>query len=310
MNYLLTAFTAISSPALLIGTGYIARRFAIIKEADISRLNQFCYYVFLTALIFYNIYSANISTLSGCSIVLFCFVGVLFEFFVGSFIVHRIEPNPQTQSSMIQALYRTNLIIMGIPLAKSLYNEYSLMSVTFSAIVPLFNLLAVILLETHSGKKISFFQLLLHIVKTPLIIASIIAFFFKIFHIVLPNAIVSVLSDMSTTGSCTALVVLGAALNFKKIQGSTRNLLFCLVSRLVLEPLIMLVLAICIGFRGLPLLIVLAVFGCPIATTAYTMAKQLGGDADLASAAMILSVLFSCPTLFLWIVILETYSLL
>lgn len=46
-----------------------------------------------------------------------------------------------------------------------------------------------------------------------------------------------------------------------------------------------------------------------MAVNSYTMALQMDGDADLASGIVLLTTGFSCVTLFLWILLLESGGL-
>ena len=67
--------------------------------------------------------------------------------------------------------------------------------------------------------------------------------------------------------------------------------------------------AAAIGIRGLALGLVLLSFGAPTAVTSYNMARELGGDAELAASIVVVDTALSCLTLFAWIVLLKTLGL-
>ena len=50
-------------------------------------------------------------------------------------------------------------------------------------------------------------------------------------------------------------------------------------------------------------------FGAPTAVTSYNMARELGGDAELAASIVVVDTALSCLTLFAWIVLLKTLGL-
>ncbi len=143
-----------------------------------------------------------------------------------------------------------------------------------------------------------------------MIIASITALLLKFFRLSLPGPVEGVVSQMSTTGSCLVLVTLGASLELSKLRGNRGRLAFCLSARLVVLPLIALAIAVALGFRGLSLFAVLIVFGCPLASTTYTVARQMGGDGELAAEVLVASTVLSCFTLFLWIYLLKLLALI
>ena len=57
---------------------------------------------------------------------------------------------------------------------------------------------------------------------------------------------------------------------------------------------------ILLGFRGVQLGVMLALFASPTAVSSYTMAQQMGADADLAGGLVVATSAVSCITMFLW----------
>ncbi len=310
MNEFLTAFQAVFPPTLLIVIGFIARRCGLVNAQETVSINRFCFYLFVSVLVFKNIYEAQISAGECGPLVAFCVIGIVLELVLGAVVVRRIEPNPPSQASMIQAMFRTNVVIMGLPLANSLFPNAGLIGVVYAVVVPLFNVLAVILFEVYRGGRINPKNLAVSILKNPLIIASITALLLKFFRLSLPGPVEGVIAQMSTTGSCLVLVTLGASLELSKLRGNRGRLAFCLSARLVVLPLIALAIAVALGFRGLSLFAVLIVFGCPLASTTYTVARQMGGDGELAAEVLVASTVLSCFTLFLWIYLLKLLALI
>ncbi|HCP14740.1 MAG TPA: AEC family transporter, partial [Peptococcaceae bacterium] len=84
-----------------------------------------------------------------------------------------------------------------------------------------------------------------------------------------------------------------------------RQVLTGVLGRLILVPVLLLPTAIMLGFRGLELAGLLALFASPSAVSSFTMAKQMDGDSELAGQLVVYSSAFSILTMFLWIVILR-----
>ena len=70
--------------------------------------------------------------------------------------------------------------------------------------------------------------------------------------------------------------------------------------RLVMAPVIGIGIGILLGFRGVQLGVMLALFASPTAVSSYTMAQQMGADADLAGGLVVTTSAVSCITMFLW----------
>lgn len=92
---------------------------------------------------------------------------------------------------MVQGLFRSNFVIIGLPLAESLAQggDISSTAVMVAIIVPLFNVLAVIILEANRGGKPSVKHVLLGIARNPLIISTVLAILFVAFGIKLPEVL-------------------------------------------------------------------------------------------------------------------------
>ena len=248
MDSLLISFRAVFPPTMLIVIGYISRWCNVVTESDVYHFNRLCYNVLISAVVFHNIYRAEI-TVSECALLLFCVMGALVEYFFAELLVKRFEPSPASRATMVQALFRTNVVIMGLPLAQSIYTDCSLMGAVYSVMVPMFNVMAVVLFETHRNQKVEPGKIALGVLKNPLIIASIAAILLKCCRICLPELLTGVISNMAGAGSCIVLILLGASLEIRRLQADRRKLVFCLAGRLVVEPMIALLIAGVLGNR-------------------------------------------------------------
>jgi len=70
--------------------------------------------------------------------------------------------------------------------------------------------------------------------------------------------------------------------------------------RLIVVPGIFLSLGAALGFRGVELITLLAVFASSTAVSSFTMAQQLGGDAPLAGDIVVATSALASFSLFGW----------
>ena len=157
---------------IIMGLGYAARRLGAIRREDVPRLNKMAFRFFLPVLLFYNIYTSDLSSAVQPKLLLFTAVCVLCLYGLSFGFVMLAEKQDDKRGVMIQGLYRSNFVIMGIPLAAQLVEGADLGPVVIlvAVVIPMFNVLAVITLEMFNGTKPSAGKMLLDVLKNPLII--------------------------------------------------------------------------------------------------------------------------------------------
>lgn len=69
-------------------------------------------------------------------------------------------------------------------------------------------------------------------------------------------------------------------------------------------------LVVLLGFRGVELAVLMAMFVTPTAVSSFTMAQSVGANDDLAGQIVVWGSIFSIVTIFIWITILQYASLL
>ena len=70
--------------------------------------------------------------------------------------------------------------------------------------------------------------------------------------------------------------------------------------KLVLLPLAALSVGAALGFRGVELGAMAIAFAAPTSVSSFSMAQQMGADADLAASMVVFTGTLSCLTIFLW----------
>lgn len=311
MENMIIAINAVLPMFLIIGLGILVRRSHIISDEALRQANGMCFKFFMFILLFYNVYTSDLSSSFNGKLLVFCVLGLLAEFLVASLVVPHIVKEPPVRGVMIQAFFRTNIVLLGIPIATSLFGADSVgqMAVLLAVAVPLINILAVLALEMHRGGKPSPKKILRGVITNPFVLGALTGLLTVAVGLRLPTAVESAVKSVANAATPLALVLMGASLDFSRLKSSIRNLSLCVVSRLVINPALLVGLAVALGFRGVPLGAVLLVFATPVAVNSYTMALQMDGDADLAGGIVLLTTALSCFTLFLWIWLLKSLGL-
>ncbi len=311
MESFILSFNAIVPIFILLLLGYIINAFNVVDKKSFDSMNKLVFNVFLPTLLFYNIYKTDASKAFDLKLVAFTVIGVLLVFAIGYVAVLFITKDNTKRGVMLQGFFRSNYAILGIPIVEYICggNSSGLASIMVAVVIPTFNILAVISLESFRGGKVNIKQLLTGIIKNPLIIGCVIGIIFFLFNISLPIVIERAVSDVSKIASPLAIIVLGASFKFSSIKGYTREICIVVITRLILVPLIAVVAAVILGFSGEPLACLLIVFGAPIAVSSFSMTQQMGGDETLSAQVVVISSALCLVTLFVWIFFLNYMAL-
>ena len=287
---------------LLLFCGWGLRKLGPMKDQVTSGMNQLVFKVFLPLLIFNNIRTLDLSTPPEMKLSLFMAGSILCIFFAAQTVAPRLVPDLRKSGVIVQAIFRTNFAILGIPLMTSMFGQSGIAAITLGmpVVIPIFNVLAVVALS-GTGGKVSVKQLLLKIVTNPLIIAVAVGLVFLLLNLSLPKAVDSVANQLANLTSPVSLLVLGASLRWEGVKSNRKELFFTVLIRQLLLPCLMMTIAMLLGFRGTDLGVLIILFGAPIAVSSYPMAVGMGGDKDLAAGLLVLSTVTSMGTLFLLI---------
>lgn len=302
MSAFIVCLNAVLPIFLIMALGYAARLLGAIKRESVPALNKLLFRFFMPVMLFNNIYTSDVSTVVQPRLLAFAAVAVLCVFGLSLGFVLLTEKEKDRRAVMVQGLYRSNFVIIGLPLASALVEGADLGGVVLliAVVVPMFNVLAVITLETMNGKRPSIGHLLLDIAKNPLIVGTAVGLLFLFTGLKLPDVIESTVRQLSAVTNPMLLFLLGAFFKFDGLRRYAKELLTVCLGRLVVIPALALTAAMLFGIRGVEFAGMIAIFGSATAIASFTMAQQMGGDAELAGDIVIATSALCCFTMFGW----------
>lgn len=312
MENLMVSLSVVFPLFLMMLVGYAVRSFKIADEATLRKVNTLIFKVFMPLLICRNIYTSDFRSAFSARLLIFSVSITLAVFFIATAVIVRIEKENRKRGVLIQAIFRSNFVLFGIPVITTLYGEdqTAVAAIAISVMIPLFNVLAVIILEVFRGGKPNPAKILKGIVTNPLIISSAIGLIFIALDWQPPELIDSAVKSLGNVATPLAFVVLGGLFNFSSIRGGIKQICIGVGTRLLLYPLIALPLAVLCGLRGAELVVVMVICGAPPAVNSFTMAQQMGGDSELAGSLVIIGSILSVFTIFMWTFLLKTFGLI
>ena len=302
---------AVLPMCLIMALGYGTRRLGWIRREEISVINKIAFRIFLPCLLYYNVYCSDLSGSFDPLLMAYAVGGVLLTFGLSLGYTLLTEKLPERRGVMIQGMFRSNYVIMGIPVATALLGSDQLgtVSILIAVVVPLFNMLAVVVLEVFRGQKPKPLHILGQIVKNPLVIASALGILTLAAGIRLPHILERTIQNVSAIASPLQLFLLGAFFQFSGLKTYRRELVTVSAAKLIVSPGLFLGLGALLGFRGVAFVSLIGIFASPTAVNSFTMAQQMGGDAELAGDIVVTTSAVSILTMFLWIFLFKSLGM-
>lgn len=311
LNSFLLSVNAIASIFLMMAAGYGAKKLLHLEKEHVTRFNALVFHTLLPLMLFYNIYRSDIrgGVSFRCLGLALSVLGALFA--LTWVLVKRVEPENSRRGVVIQASFRSNFLLLGMPLIQELCPgaDLATVSVMLAIVVPCYNVLAVITLEAFRRRQFDLKKILLGIAKNPLILASAAGIALNLSGIDLPDFLTNPISQLGASASPVALLLLGAQFEFRDVRLHRRNLALISLLRLVVYPGAALILAMVAGLRGPEFAVLISMFATPAAVSSFSMAAQMGGDPDLAAGAVTVTTLLSAATMFLWIFLFKSLNM-
>lgn len=299
---------AVLPMCLVMALGYGTRRLGWIRREEISAINKIAFRIFLPCLLYYNVYCSDLFGSFDPLLMAYAVGGVLLTFGLSLGYTLLTEKLPERRGVMIQGMFRSNYVIMGIPVATALLgaDQLGTVSILIAVVVPLFNMLSVIVLEVFRGQKPKPLHILGQIAKNPLVIGSVLGILTLAAGIRLPHILEQTIQNISAIASPLQLFLLGAFFQFSGLKTYRRELVTVSAAKLIVAPGLFLGLGALLGFRGVAFVSLIGVFASPTAVNSFTMAQQMGGDAELAGDIVVTTSAVSIPTMFLWIFLFKS----
>jgi predicted permease len=303
---MLNIVTTIIPIFVIILFGWLARIYSFIRADFIAPANRLVFYFSLPAMIFRSVSKVPLNgQFDGWAIALALLsIGLVFCLAWTWVSIVRI---PRSQrGTLIQNSFHGNLSYIG--LAVSFYymgrEGFVRASILAGFMMILQNVLAVIALQVHAEKNLSSANrrtAVFKIAGNPIILSVLAGILVSATAVSVPVVVGRCLDILSDLALPMALLIIGASLSFDMVRSRPGAVIFTAMLKLVILPGIGYMLYRFYALppeSSLPGVILLA---SPTATTNYVMAREMGGDSDLAVANISLNTLLSALTFTLWL---------
>jgi len=311
VDNLIFSFNVVLPLVLLMFLGAFLRKIKIFDKDFLKKTNNFAFKVLLPVLLFNNIYNSEISEEISLHIIIFAISIVLATIGIMFIVVPKLEKDNRNRGVIIQGLYRSNFILFGMPLCSNIFGEKGMGVVTalVAIIIPLYNFLAVVILDIFTEEKLNFKKTAISIMKNPLIIGSLLGILASLLQIKLPHAIEKTVSDIAKTATPIALMALGGEIEINNIWKNIKYIVWVTAGKLFIIPAIVILASVAFGYKGVELCALFSMVAPSTSVSSYTMAQQCDCNHELAGQIVFFSTIVSPFSIFLFIFILKTVGL-
>lgn len=297
---------------LLIALGAVLRQRGVLEEQVCTQMNTLSFNLLIPALVFHNIYTADLAAMSDPRLLLLTFGGTTGVVLVLMLLVPRLVSDPARVGVLVQGSFRSSFVILGMGIAATIYPGQNLgsMALTSALVAPMFAVYSVLSLELFTLRRPGVGAMAKSVVKNPLVLASALALGLLLLGLRLPGPLDTLIRSLSSCATPISLMMLGGSLRFDALREDRGLLLAASMIKLVVLPLLFVPLGVALGFRGVELLTVLVLFGSPATVAGHVMAVQARGDGQLAGQVVVVTTCLSAFTLSAFLYILLSLGLL
>ena len=302
---------AVIPTAIYLAIGIILKLARVVTDEEVRKFTHMVFVSLYPFIMFDNLYGKDIAGHMDLRLGLYAIGFTFLQFVISWIFVCRIEKDNFERGAMIQALYRSNYVLMGFPIAINLFGKGNITAVAIimMLVVPFYNVSSVIIFENFRGGKADVKDIFKRILTNPIIDGGIAAFIVMMLGIDLPATIETTIGALSDTTAPISLILLGASLNLEGFSSDRRRIAICSIGKLIIFPAIGIAGAVAIGLRDVPLIAVTLMTAAPVALSSYAMASSMGGNGKLAGELVVITTLTSCFTIPVFLFILKTNGL-
>ena len=295
----------------LIVLGYGLRR-GHIPSYEFWQVNdKLVYWVLMPSLLFYKTSTADYEFALIKSYALVIMGAFVCALVFGAVVSLLARLPASTASSLLQGSARHNTFL-ALAIAEKLYGTdgLALAALASAMLIPVTNLTIVpsmVLLIADPQKGNVFQAVFRDLVRNPLLLAVGFGIMAKSFW----GEEIPIVHDMTSILGGAALPIMllcvGASLRMEALSNSAVPILLSGIGKMVVFPVVTFLIARQVGLTELQTMVALLFAAAPTASSAYTLARQLGGDAPLMAAIITLQTALSFLTLPLTLILAQSF---
>ncbi len=310
-----TSFDNVAPLFAVVFLGYALRRLGVMREKDAVTLNSLCFHLLIPCLCIRSLQSV---VFDGAYLRLLLYVGATYAVTIPllCLLVPRLIPRRGQAGVVIQAAYRSNDVLLGIPLMENICgpDRMAPMLIVIAEVLILYNVTAVIILsrfsEREDARRPDAAAVAMQVIRNPILAGTLLGLLLRLLPFTLPVLVAKPLNNLASSASTVAMLAIGLRFRLAALSGDRRAICLTALIKLVILPVIWCWAAVWLGYRGDLMCAVFLVHACPTATSSAPLADAMGCDGLLAGELVLVTTGLSMFTIFCGVVILRASALI
>ena len=297
--------SAIAATLAIVALGYLLKQLDFLPEAAWQALSPLCYWVLFPGLLFNLMSQADlgavtllpfVATIIGASIVI-----VGFALVAGRAIA---MPGPSLSSLVQGALRHNGFLVLSVLQGTFGVAALQLGAIAIAILVPISNIvsvIAILVLSHPAGERNMKRAIISEIARNPLLGSMLIGVSVNLLEIPVPTFLLQAALFLGDGALPLLLLSIGASLRFSAIRSNAVALTLAIMAKILVFPVALVLIGLFVGLDPLALAVLAAVGAAPTASSTFTLASELGGDAQLMAEIVSLQTVAAALSLPLWI---------
>ena len=289
------------------------RKLGWMDEVFTAKMNKIVFLVPLPVLLFEQLATVDFSEVWDIKFILFCFVVTAISITIST-LISLLWKDRSIKGEFIQATYRSSAALLGIAFIQNIYGTAGMAPLMIIGSVPLYNIMAVVVLSVFKPGNNSFDKALVKktlkgIATNPIIIGIVAGFVWSALKLPMPSILHKTVSSIGATATPMGLMSMGATFEMKKATSKMKPTLVAVFMKLIGFCAIFLPVAAMLGFRNEQLIAILVMLGSATTVSSFVMARNMGHEGTLSSGVIMMTTLLSAFTLTMWLDVLRSFGL-
>lgn len=313
MENLIFSLNATIPIFLMMLLGMLFRKLGWMDEVFAAKMNKFVFLVPLPVLLFEQLATVDFSEVWDIKFILFCFVVTAISITIST-LISLLWKDRSIKGEFIQGTYRSSAALLGIAFIQNIYGTAGMAPLMIIGSVPLYNIMAVVVLSVFKPGNNSFDKALVKktlkgIATNPIIIGIVAGFVWSALKLPMPSILHKTVSSIGATATPMGLMSMGATFEMKKATSKMKPTLVAVFMKLVGFCAIFLPMAALLGFRNEEMIAILVMLGSATTVSCFVMARNMGHEGTLSSGVIMMTTLLSAFTLTMWLDVLRSFGL-
>lgn len=267
---------------LLISLGHILRHRRFLEDSFWPQAERLGYFVLLPCLFFDGLSTAQLNELPVASLALTLILSTL----VVAILVIAIRPLSKVDGPAFTCIFQGGVRFnnyVGVTLAAGLFGAkgIALAAICNASMVPTVNILCVLVFVRYGSVKLTRKGVVRQLILNPLVLSSLGGIAFQLLGLTIPPGIEPALRTLGAASLPVGLLCIGAALEFHAAREWVGPIVISSAAKFIAMPLATIFFAAYFHLGGAALVTAILFQVLPTASSAYILARQLGGDARL-----------------------------